>query len=178
MALSIIFGDSFALPWRSVDALGCILEPFWNNLTIILVTFCRQVRLLKACVSCTRNITFWRPGGSWGVLFWCHFFGDVFYRHFSAIVNNLVDFRGPNEHQSGPKVIHNEPQSTILGTKNCPKDARERFKGFHSNWVHQRASKRPNLMTKLYEIQPNLVLILVNVTNRMSILHNLKFWYD
>ena len=42
----------------------------------------------------------------------------------------------------------------------------------------KRASKTPNLTTTLPQIKPNLVIILVIVTNRMSILCNLKFWCD
>ena len=61
--------------------------------------------------------------GSWGVLFRCYSFGNVFERYSFAIVNNLVDFRGPTEHQSEPKVIHNESQCNVLGpTNGCPRE--------------------------------------------------------
>ena len=55
--------------------------------------------------------------------------------------NDLVDFRGPNEHQSEANMIHNEPQGTILDTKNGPEDAQERLKDQHSNLVHQKGLK-------------------------------------
>ena len=38
-------------------------------------------------------------------------------------------------------MIHNEPQGTILGTKNGPKDAQERLRDQHSNLVHQKGLK-------------------------------------
>ena len=58
------------------------------------------------------------------------------------------------------------------------KTPRRDSKAFIQAEVTERVSKRPNLMTKLDEIEPNLFLILVNVTNTMSILYKLKLWCD
>ena len=58
------------------------------------------------------------------------------------------------------------------------KTPRRDSKAFIQAEVTERVSKSPNLITKLDEIKPNLVLILVNVTNTMSILYNLKLWCD
>ena len=61
------------------------------------------------------------------------------------------------------------------------KTPRRDSKAFIHAEVTKRVSKKPNLsnfIAKLNEIKPNLVLILVNVTNTMSILYNLKLWCD
>ena len=58
------------------------------------------------------------------------------------------------------------------------KTPRRDSKAFIQAEVTERVSKRPNLIAKLDEITLNLVLILANVTNTMSILYNLKLWCD
>ena len=58
------------------------------------------------------------------------------------------------------------------------KTPRRDSKAFIQAEVTERVSKRPNFMTKLDEIKPSLALILINVTNTMSILYNLRVWQD
>ena len=77
-----------------------------------------------------------------------------------------------------PKWSTRSPKAPFWAPKMTQKTPRRDSKAFIQAEVTERVSKRPNLMTKLDKIKPNLVLILVNVTNTMSILYNLKLWCD